>query len=166
MAGNNRGVNCTASPYLHHGNSVRYCFTHTRTNEKSSVKYKQKCLHKIDVIKNRITSPPKVIWEECVGVATPDGRECTRPLRVLAVQCSLQTSPFTQPWVTGYATPLPHQSLNITVPNRNVDSNDILSIQKYCQLFTHESSTFLLKNTPLKPMGQWGQNTPETASSP
>jgi len=30
-------------------------------------------------------------------VATPHGREWTRPLRVLAVQCPLQTSPVTQP---------------------------------------------------------------------
>ena len=41
---------------------------------------------------------PKVIWEECV--ATPHGRECTCPLRVLlAVQCPLQTSPITWPRV-------------------------------------------------------------------
>jgi len=32
------------------------------------------------------TSPPKVVWEECV--ATPHGRECTRPLRVLAADKS------------------------------------------------------------------------------
>ena len=35
---------------------------------------------------------PKVIREE--RVATPHVRECTRLLRVLAVQCPLQTSPF------------------------------------------------------------------------
>jgi len=40
---------------------------------------------------------PKVIWEE--HVATPHGRECTRLLCALAVQCRLQTSPITQPWV-------------------------------------------------------------------
>ena len=39
----------------------------------------------------------------------------------------------------------------------NVDSNDILSIWKYYQLFTHESNTFLLQNTSLKPLGQWGK---------
>ena len=43
------------------------------------------------------TSLPKLIWEELV--ATPHGRECTRPLHALAVQCPLQTSPDTQPWV-------------------------------------------------------------------
>ena len=45
----------------------------------------------------------------------------------------------------------------------NVDSNDILCIWKYCQLFVHKSNTFLLMNTPLKPVGQWGtqpQNPP------
>ena len=38
----------------------------------------------------------------------------------------------------------------------NVDSNDVLSIRKY-QLFAHESNTFLLQNTPLKPLMQWGK---------
>jgi len=45
-----------------------------------------------------MTSPIKVIWEECV--ATPYGREYTRPFRVLpAAQCPLQTCPIqiTQP---------------------------------------------------------------------
>jgi len=38
---------------------------------------------------------PKVIWEE--RVATPHGREWTRPLRVLlAAQYPLQTNPITQ----------------------------------------------------------------------
>jgi len=32
-------------------------------------------------------------------------------------------------------------------------SNGILYIQKYCQLFIHESNTFLLNNAPFKPMG-------------
>ena len=43
------------------------------------------------------TRDPKVglIWEN--RVAIPCGRECTRPLRVLAVQCALQISPITQP---------------------------------------------------------------------
>jgi len=34
-----------------------------------------------------------------IRVATPHGRERTRPLRVLAVQSPLQTSPITQPRV-------------------------------------------------------------------
>ena len=32
-----------------------------------------------------------------------------------------------------------------------------LSVRKYCQLFTHESNTFLLQNMLLKPVGQWGK---------
>ena len=38
--------------------------------------------------------------------------------------------------------------LNLTISSesqRNLDSNDILSVRKYCQLFTHESNTFLGK---------------------
>jgi len=43
------------------------------------------------------TSPP----QSHLGRAHcyPHGRECTHLLRVLAVQCPLQTSPVTQPWV-------------------------------------------------------------------
>jgi len=41
-----------------------------------------------------LTSPPKVIWEERITI--PHGRECTRLLRVLAVQYPLQTNPITQ----------------------------------------------------------------------
>jgi len=66
------------------------------------------------------TSPPKVIWEK--HVATHYGRECTHSLRVLAVQCPLQTSPVTQPWVCYIHTtsvPLTHRSLTITAPNHN-----------------------------------------------
>jgi len=29
----------------------------------------------------------------------------------------------------------------------------------------HESNTFLLQNTPLKPLGQWGQTTPKSTPS-
>jgi len=39
----------------------------------------------------------------------------------------------------------------------NVDSNDILCVRKYSQLFMHKSNTFLLKIRPLKPLGQWGK---------
>ena len=56
----------------------------------------------------------KVIWEECV--ATPHGRECTRPLRVLAVKCALQPNPVTQPRVHYIHTMIPHLSLDISVP--------------------------------------------------
>jgi len=63
------------------------------------------------------TSPP-VIWEE--WVVTPHGRECTRLLRVLAVQCPLQTSPVTHPWVHYIRTMIRHQSLDTSVPNRNL----------------------------------------------
>jgi len=48
---------------------------------------------------------PKVIWES--RIATTHGREWTRPLRLLAVQCPLQTSPVTQSPVC--ATPTPHR---------------------------------------------------------
>jgi len=65
-----------------------------------------------------ITSLPKVIWEMCI--ATPHGRECTHPLHVLAVQCPLQTSPFTQLRVHYIHTVMPHQSLDISVPNHNL----------------------------------------------
>jgi len=41
----------------------------------------------------------------------------------------------------------------------NIDSNGVLSVRKYYQLFLHESNTFLLQNTPLKPLGQRGQVT-------
>jgi len=38
------------------------------------------------------------------------GKEWTRPLRVLSVQCPLQTSPITQPWIRHIhtAVPVPH----------------------------------------------------------
>jgi len=45
---------------------------------------------------------------------TPHGRECTCPLRVLTVQCPLQTSPVTS---------IPHQSLDTLVHNRNLYPN-------------------------------------------
>jgi len=34
-----------------------------------------------------------------------------------------------------------------------------LSVRKYYKLFTHELSTFLLQNTPLQTLVQWGQTT-------
>jgi len=64
---------------------------------------------------------PKVLCEECV--ATPHGRECTCLLRVLAVQCPLQTSPVTQPWVHYIHTMILHQSLDTSVPNCNLCHN-------------------------------------------
>jgi len=33
----------------------------------------------------------------------------------------------------------------------------VLSVQKYYQLLMHESNIFLLQNTPMKPLGQWGK---------
>jgi len=66
-------------------------------------------------------SSPKVIWEECV--ATSHGRKCTRPLHVLAVQCPLQTSPVTQPWVHYIYAMIPHQSFDSSVPNCNLYHN-------------------------------------------
>jgi len=44
-----------------------------------------------------VTRNPKIIWEQ--PHRHPRGREWTRPLRVLAMQCPLQTSPITQLWV-------------------------------------------------------------------
>jgi len=61
---------------------------------------------------------PKVIWEQ--HVATPHGRECTRALHVLAVQCSLQTSPVTQLRIHYIHTMIPHQCLDTSVPNHNL----------------------------------------------
>ena len=49
-------------------------------------------------------------------VATPRGREWTRPLRVLAVPCPLQTSPITQPPQVRYIhTTVPHSPIYITL---------------------------------------------------
>jgi len=48
----------------------------------------------------------KVISEE--RVAAPQGRECTRPLHVLAVQCTLQASPVTQLRVRYIHIAVPH----------------------------------------------------------
>ena len=47
----------------------------------------------------------------------------------------------------------------------NVDSNDILSVRKYSQLFMHESNTFLLK---IRHWNQWanGGKKPKTAPFP
>jgi len=41
-------------------------------------------------------------------VATPQGKEWTRLLRGLAVQCQLQTSPVTQPLIRYIHTTVPH----------------------------------------------------------
>ena len=54
-----------------------------------------------------ITKQVLLIWEECV--ATPHGRECTRLLHVLAVQCPLQTNPVTQPRILYIHTMIPQQ---------------------------------------------------------
>jgi len=48
---------------------------------------------------------------------------------------------------------------------RNVDSNDMLYVRKYSQLFMHELNIFLLKIRPLKPLGQWWQTTPKFTPS-
>ena len=63
----------------------------------------------------------------------------------------------------------PNIDLDMTVyleSQWNIDSNNILSVRKYCLLFMHESSIFLLKNMPLKPMGQWGKKLPFEARRP
>ena len=52
---------------------------------------------------------------------------------------------------------------------KNNDSVDILSVWKYCQLFTHESNTSLFKKTPEKRhSNQWGtpSNTPIPRPTP
>ena len=55
----------------------------------------------------------------------------------------------------------------------NIDSNDILSERKYCQLFTHESNTFLGEQYLIPPIQMNGggvqrmpETMPETAPSP
>jgi len=48
---------------------------------------------------------PKIIWEDS-HVATPHDRKLTRPLRLLAVQCPLYTSPSLS---RQYATSTPHR---------------------------------------------------------
>ena len=56
-----------------------------------------------------------VIWEE--RISTPHGRECTPPLRVLAVQCPLQTS---QPWTRYiHTTSVPQHISSNLYPNPN-----------------------------------------------
>jgi len=45
--------------------------------------------------------------------------------------------------------------LNLTIPSEsqwNVDSNDILSIHKYCQFFMYESNTFLWEKYAILPI--------------
>jgi len=49
---------------------------------------------------------------------------------------------------------------NLTVSSEsqwNVDSNDILSIWKYCQLFMHTSNTFLFKICHWNQWANWGK---------
>jgi len=56
---------------------------------------------------------PKVIWEEYV--TTQHNRECTRLLRVLAVQCPLQTSAVLVGMLHPYhISPLTHRPLTLT----------------------------------------------------
>jgi len=43
-------------------------------------------------------------------------------------------------------------------------SKNILSVRKHSQLFTHASNTFLFKNRPLEPLGQWGKQPPNPPS--
>jgi len=63
---------------------------------------------------------PKVIWED--HVATTHGRKCTHPLCVLAVQCPVH---ITQLLSHGYATSIPLQYLDTSVPKCNLYSNPI-----------------------------------------
>jgi len=90
----------------------------TLTNLGQNITFLLNCTVSVPSTHN-LTSPPKVIWEECV--TTPDGRECTHPLCVLAVQCPLHTSPVTQPWIHYIHTMIPH--LDTSVPNRNLYHN-------------------------------------------
>jgi len=60
----------------------------------------------------------------------PHGRECTRLLRVLAVQCPLQTSPVTQPRVHYIQTMIPHQSLDTTLLTILIPLQPVGSIQQ------------------------------------
>jgi len=64
-------------------------------------------------------SSPEVIWEECV--TTPHSIECTRPLRVLAVQCPLQRSPITQPWVCYTVGHKKHTNILLCITSRNIN---------------------------------------------
>jgi len=56
----------------------------------------------------------------------------------------------------------PSSTLNLTVSSesqRNRDSNDILSIRKYCELFTYMLNTFLLK---IRHWNQWANGSKKT----
>jgi len=62
--------------------------------------------------------------------------------------------------------PTPIMILNLTKSSESQwkdVSNDILSIQKYCQLFRQASNTLLLNNTPFKLMGR---KLPKTSQTP
>jgi len=85
---------------------------------------------------------PKITWQ-------PDIVPLQRNVHFAYVNC----------YIFANCPQTPTSTSNLTVPSKsqwNVDSDDILYVRKYCQLFTHESNTFLLQNTPLKPMGQLG----------
>jgi len=93
------------------------------TKPPTTIQQTHSALHIIDTRNNNNKTPPKVISEE--RVATPHGRQCTRPLHVLAVQCPLQISPITQPRVRynhsrGYATTIPRKFLHTSFHNSNL----------------------------------------------
>jgi len=89
-----------------------------------------------------LKSPPKIIWEE--PHRTPHGRKLTRLLRVLAVQCPLQTSLITQPRVRHIhnTVPVPHSAYPTrckVAATRDLFSNGI-QIQSVVFLqFTHRT---------------------------
>ena len=62
-------------------------------------------------ILRRRTSPPQSHLRKVHR--QPHGRNCTRPLCVLAMQCPLQRSPITQPWVCYIHTAVPHSSYTL-----------------------------------------------------
>jgi len=58
----------------------------------------------------------------------------------------------------------PNSNLNLTISLEsqwNIDSNYILSVRKYCQLFTHESNTFLDEQYVIPPLQTNGAQMPK-----
>jgi len=101
--------------------------------------------------------PPKICWQaKMVAMTSPLHHAVERLfcMRQLLHFCQLLSNPSID---------LELEYGISTKSQCNVDSNDVLSIRKYYQLYTYESNTFLLQNMPLKPLSQWGkrpQNSP------
>ena len=84
-------------------------------------------------------------------------------VKVAAWCCCLDD--FCMKWLLHFCKFLinPNFILNLFFGQRTNVSNDILSVWNYCQLFTHESNTFMfLKNMPFKSMGEKNPQSPSS----